>query len=146
MRVLPGRLSVTRTFGDFEAKLSENGSRCIIPIPEIKSFEVTDEHDFIVMGCDGIFDRMNNSDAVKCIWKSTVENKQKEVHEQAAVGVEWLIKNSLLRKTLDNVTVVVVAFSGFKRRVWGRAEPVVKRETQSLSPGAENRVDDLPES
>jgi hypothetical protein len=29
------------------------------------------------------------------------------------LGVEYIIKNALLRRTLDNVTVVIIAFDGF---------------------------------
>lgn len=39
--------------------------------------------------------------------------KSANVHQQAGLGVEYIIKNALLRRTLDNVTVVVVAFENF---------------------------------
>ena len=35
------------------------------------------------------------------------------------MGVEYILKNSLLRRSLDNVTVVIVAFSNFKHSVFG---------------------------
>jgi len=35
------------------------------------------------------------------------------------MGVEYILKNSLLRRTLDNVTVVMIAFQNFKRAVFG---------------------------
>jgi protein phosphatase 2C family protein 2/3 len=62
LRVLPGRLSVARTFGDPEAKIKAlNGNpNVVIHNPEIKSFKIKREHDFIVLGCDGIFDKMSN--------------------------------------------------------------------------------------
>lgn len=67
LRVLPGRLSVCRTFGDPEAKLPQFGGnpKVIIATPEIKYFEITSSHDFIVMGCDGIFDKLTNQDTIK---------------------------------------------------------------------------------
>jgi len=42
-------------------------------------------------------------------------NKESDVHKQSAVGVERLMKESLIQKTLDNITVVMVAFSGFEK-------------------------------
>ena len=55
-RVLPGRLSVSRTFGDLEAKIQALGGNpnVVVAIPEIRSFRI-DSHeredcDFIVMG------------------------------------------------------------------------------------------------
>ena len=61
-RVFPGRLSVSRTFGDIEAKKSKYGGnqRVVIATPEIKVFKVEDNYDFIVIGCDGIFDKLSN--------------------------------------------------------------------------------------
>jgi len=51
LRVFPGRLSVSRTFGDIEAKLEKLGGNphVVICQPEIKSFKITDEHDFIIL-------------------------------------------------------------------------------------------------
>ena len=50
-RVLPGRLSVCRTFGDIDAKIEKRGGNpnVVVAVPEIKSFRITDEHDFIVI-------------------------------------------------------------------------------------------------
>lgn len=66
LRVLPGRLSVSRTFGDAEAKIAKYGGNpnVVVATPEIKSFKITSAHDFIVLGCDGIFDKISNKDAI----------------------------------------------------------------------------------
>ena len=70
-RVLPGRLSVSRTFGDIEAKNPKYGGKegVVIAQPEISQFSVrSDFHDFIVLGCDGIFDRMTNQHVLDVTW------------------------------------------------------------------------------
>ena len=36
------------------------------------------------------------------------------------MGVEYILKNSLLRRTLDNVTIVLIAFSNFKHAAFGQ--------------------------
>jgi len=37
----------------------------VVATPEIKSFKIQqNEHDFIVLGCDGIFDKMNNKETI----------------------------------------------------------------------------------
>jgi protein phosphatase 2C family protein 2/3 len=66
LRVFPGRLSVARTFGDIEAKRARFGGNpnVIVCDPEIRSFKIESHFDFILMGCDGIFDRLNNRDVV----------------------------------------------------------------------------------
>ena len=58
MRVYPGRLSVSRTFGDIEAKLSNFGGipNVVIAEPEITVLKISKEHDFLILGCDGVFD------------------------------------------------------------------------------------------
>lgn len=123
--MLPGRLSVSRTFGDAEAKLSKQGGNpnVVISTPEIKSFRITKDHDFIVMGCDGIFDKLSNKETIQCVWNSVRDNKTmnfaNNVHKQSGMGVEYILKNSLLRRTLDNVTVVMISFSNFKHAVFG---------------------------
>jgi hypothetical protein len=35
------------------------------------------------------------------------------------MGVDYILKNSLLRRSLDNVTVVIIGFSNFKHTVFG---------------------------
>lgn len=70
-RVLPGRLSVSRTFGDVEAKLKIYGGTpfVISAEPDIRQFKVMNgEHDFLIMGCDGIFDKLTNREVIDLIW------------------------------------------------------------------------------
>jgi protein phosphatase 2C family protein 2/3 len=72
MRIFPGRLSVSRSFGDVEAKIVEFGGNpnVLIALPEIKAFKIKKEHDFVVLGCDGIFDRISNREAVQLVWNA----------------------------------------------------------------------------
>ena len=129
LRVLPGRLSVCRSFGDPEAKIAAlNGNPgVVIHNPDIKSFQIKKEHDFIVLGCDGIYDKLSNNDSILAVWKAALDNKShpsvrgkaQDVHKLCGMGVEYIIKNSLLRRSLDNVTVVIIAFSNFKHALFG---------------------------
>lgn len=68
-RVFPGRLSVTRTFGDIEAKFPQfNGNpKAIVCDPEIRSIVISENDDFILLACnsfsiqgDGIYDKLSN--------------------------------------------------------------------------------------
>lgn len=51
IRVFPGRLSVSRTFGDTEAKITSKGGNpnVVIPMPEIQSFKLDKGHDFMIL-------------------------------------------------------------------------------------------------
>jgi len=53
------------------------------------------DHDFILMGCDGIFDKMNNTDAVNSVWKSVEDNQFDNIHSYATEGVDYIMKNAL---------------------------------------------------
>ena len=71
VRVIPGRLSVSRTFGDCQAKMEKyNGNPNVVIVdPEIHHVKISDEaHDFILLGCDGIFDRMSTEHVCQEIW------------------------------------------------------------------------------
>ena len=52
-RIIPGRLSVSRSFGDIEAKNYRLGGlpNVLISSPEISVFKLEDNIDFIILGC-----------------------------------------------------------------------------------------------
>jgi len=127
-RVLPGRLSVSRTFGDVEAKVERYGGnpRVVISTPDIKSFKITKDHDFIILGCDGIFDKLTNKEAIQCVWNSIKNELALNVHQQCAVGIETILKNALMKRSLDNVTSLIIAFEEFNEAVFGNEKGEVK--------------------
>jgi protein phosphatase 2C family protein 2/3 len=77
IRVLPGRLSVSRTFGDPEAKLAYRGGNMNVvkAEPEIRSFQIQKNHDFIILASDGVYDKMSNEDISRGVWESCDKNK-----------------------------------------------------------------------
>ena len=117
-RVHPGRLSVSRTIGDIDAKMSKYGGNpnVIISTPEIFSFELNSAHDFIFLGCiinniigDGIYDSMTNDNIGKSIL-TTLKTGNDSIHKLSGKAVEEVIRLSMLNKTLDNVTGVLIVF------------------------------------
>ena len=66
LRVLPGRLSVSRTIGDAEAKLPKYGGipDVISAVPDIFCFKIDEDYDFLMLGCDGIFDKLDNAEII----------------------------------------------------------------------------------
>jgi protein phosphatase 2C family protein 2/3 len=61
---MPGRLSVSRTFGDCLAKLEQYGGNpnVIISEPEIMVFDINNSTDYILLGSDGVFDKLTNEE------------------------------------------------------------------------------------
>ena len=130
---------MSRTFGDLEAKLPKYGGvpGVVVAEPEIRTFKITKSHDFIILGSnfycnhrvfltsflgDGIYDKVDSEDLVGIIWESAYEKRCSDIHQQSSSCVEALMKESLVRRTLDNITVVMIAFSGFKHMLFPKSK------------------------
>ena len=125
-RVFPGRLSVSRTFGDIKSKNEKFGGKkgVIIPNPDITEFELDNEFDFMVIGCDGIFDVLSNEDLLK-IWNIVLREQKdkiirnKNIEESDEIDISDLcgdfagliIKSAMSRDSFDNVSCIVVVFN-----------------------------------
>jgi protein phosphatase 2C family protein 2/3 len=118
VRLLPGRLSVSRSFGDAEAKIERFGGNpsVLIATPDIRSFKISPDHDFVLLGSDGVFDKLTNKEAVADVWASLAKGREPTLHRQCGAAVESVLRDSLERRSLDNVTVVMIAFKGFKQK------------------------------
>ena len=138
-RVFPGRLSVCRTFGDIEAKLPrlDGNPKVVVSDPDITSFKIDkNKHDFIVLGCDGIYDKLDNSDSIHMPWQAcladelnyhqfsalqekpglTLSKEQDERrHRLAGLAVDSILKSSAVRRSADNITAVTITFDNFYR-------------------------------
>jgi len=88
-------LSVARTFGDIEAKRARFGGNqnVIVCEPEIRCFKIESNFDYILIGCDGIFDRLNNREIVNQVWESTTDLARNPSHSRKNMSVA----NSLLQ-------------------------------------------------
>ena len=131
-RVFPGSLSVSRTIGDAASKISALGGnpKVVISEPDIYCLELGKEDiDFIILGCDEIYDQLTSEDIIECAWKmidfskkyNSKENKnnnEKDEEEKDEIDlfttcahiVDFILKVSMSRKSFDNVTCLIVAF------------------------------------
>ena len=112
-RVLPGRLSVSRTIGDIEAKGMQFGGNpnVVIPYPDIYFYDLEkDNIDFLILGCDGIYDQISSEEILDCAWM-IFKNKEinYNLHQKCGIIVDFILKASMARKSFDNITCVVVA-------------------------------------
>ena len=41
----------------------------LIAEPEIKAFRIKKDHDFIILACDGIFDKLTSREVIKLVWE-----------------------------------------------------------------------------
>ena len=134
-RVYPGSLSVSRTIGDAAAKFSDFGGNpnVVISEPDIYCFDLEkNDIDFLILGCDGIYDHMTSKDVFNCAWTMIdyyrnynlqIEEKNKnernennekiDIYTACANIVDFILKASMSRKSFDNVTCVIVSFKDF---------------------------------
>ncbi|CAH8323613.1 unnamed protein product [Eruca vesicaria subsp. sativa] len=102
---LNGELSVTRALGDWDMKRSPHGSKSpLISEPEIKQITLTEEDEFLVMGCDGIWDVLTSQEAVSIVKRGL--NR----HDDPTRCARELVMEALRLSTFDNLTAVVVCF------------------------------------
>ena len=102
----------------------------IIPEPDIYVFDFyKDNVDYIIMGCDGIFDRIKSYEIFECV--DTIVEKEKELiknnirynnsfntlydkklNMNSTCGniVDIILRLSMLRKSYDNVTCIMITF------------------------------------
>ena len=117
LRVSPGKLSVSRTIGDIEAKDPKCGGNpnVIISIPEIKYFDNTDKNDFILIFCDGVYEKLKNKDIIDCIWKEIKEKKFIDVHNMAGYSIEKLIDKCINEDSSDNLTAIMICLKNYEK-------------------------------
>eukprot|EP00591_Stephanopyxis_turris_P012911 CAMPEP_0195518858 /NCGR_PEP_ID=MMETSP0794_2-20130614/13806_1 /TAXON_ID=515487 /ORGANISM="Stephanopyxis turris, Strain CCMP 815" /LENGTH=257 /DNA_ID=CAMNT_0040647887 /DNA_START=143 /DNA_END=916 /DNA_ORIENTATION=+ len=93
-RVL-GILAVARSFGDHGLK------QFVSARPHITITEVTPEHDFIALCCDGVFDVMEDDDVVEFIRENSKNGPNPKISQM-------LVEEALKRRSTDNITALVV--------------------------------------
>ncbi|KAL2241120.1 probable protein phosphatase 2C 47 [Sesamum indicum] len=102
---LNGQLSVARALGDWHMK-GPKGSTCPLSSePELEEMVLTEEDEFLIIGCDGLWDVMSSQYAV------TIVRKELMMHNDPDKCSRVLVREALKRNTCDNLTVLVVCFS-----------------------------------
>ncbi|PON64879.1 Protein phosphatase [Parasponia andersonii] len=136
---LNGYLSVTRALGDWDLKLPLGSSSPLIAEPDVQQVVLTEDDEFLVIGCDGIWDVMSSQYAVSLVRRGL---RRHDDPEQCA---RELVREALRLNTSDNLTVVVICFSS-PSRVF---EPAPRQRPRfracSLSEEARSRLKSLLE-
>ena len=68
---------MSRTFGDIESKDELFGEKkgVVVALPDVSEFYLNEDYNFIVIGCDGIFDVLSNTEIIDFI-KMAIEIKK----------------------------------------------------------------------
>ncbi|KAL4560161.1 hypothetical protein LXL04_032310 [Taraxacum kok-saghyz] len=125
---LNGELAVTRALGDWYMKSPAGSESPLIAKPEVSQSVLSEEDEFMIIGCDGIWDVMSNQEAVGFV------RRELRKHNDPERCAKELVGRALELKTGDNLTAIVVCF---KKRV----EPIrPKFRCNGLSEDAKSRL------
>ncbi|KAF8393297.1 hypothetical protein HHK36_021538 [Tetracentron sinense] len=102
---LNGQLNVARALGDWhmEGMKGQDGGP-LSADPELMRTRLTEEDEFLIMGCDGIWDVFRSQNAVDFARRKLQE------HNDPVTCSKDLVDEALKRKSGDNLAVVVVCF------------------------------------
>lgn len=118
-RVMPGRLSVSRTFGDIAAKYKElEGIPGVVSAePDIYEIELSDDLDFVILACDGVFDRLENDYIVDLVWTEVKKHTFPDIHTACEYMIHLIFRHSVQKLSYDNISIIFLAFKGFSDRL-----------------------------
>ncbi|RID63452.1 hypothetical protein BRARA_E02459 [Brassica rapa] len=103
-----GELAVTRALGDWSLKRYSSLGGSLSPLisdPEIKQVVLTEEDEFLIMGCDGVWDVMTSQYAV------TFARQGLRRHGDPRRCAMELGREAFRLNSADNVTVLVICFT-----------------------------------
>ncbi|KAF3781153.1 putative protein phosphatase 2C 27 [Nymphaea thermarum] len=125
--------SALRALSDGHMKGSKGSFGPLSAEAELRTTTLTQEDEFLVMGCDGLWDVMSSQYAV------TMARRELMLHNDPERCSRELVREALKRNTCGNLTVVVICFSADPPP---RLEPE-PRVRRSLSAEALNSLREL---
>uniref|UniRef100_A0A0C9S3F6 protein-serine/threonine phosphatase n=1 Tax=Wollemia nobilis TaxID=56998 RepID=A0A0C9S3F6_9CONI len=102
---LNGDLSVSRALGDWDTKMTKGSLGPLSAEPEFRQALLSEEDEFLIIGCDGIWDVMTSECAVSIVRRELM------LHNNPEQCSKELVLKALRHGSQDNLTVVVVCFS-----------------------------------
>ncbi|XP_059317833.1 probable protein phosphatase 2C 49 [Lycium ferocissimum] len=103
---LNGDLAITRALGDWYMKLPFGSASPLTAEPEVKQTLLTEDDEFMILGCDGIWDVMSNQEAVNVV------RHELRLHNDPQQSARELVNQALCKDdTDDNLTAIVVCFT-----------------------------------
>jgi serine/threonine protein phosphatase PrpC len=119
-REYPSDLAVMRTIGDVKVKKKEFGGKSgtIINKPEIFIYDLTSADDFLILGCDGIYDDLSNQEVINAAWyiyKNRSKEKNYDINELTQDACDMVIKYAMEKKTSDNLSCIIIGLEGLEK-------------------------------
>ena len=111
-----GNLNLTRGFGDLEYKQNKNlkpEEQMITANPDIKVVDYGDDVDFVIIGCDGIWDCLTNQKACDFVSKRLKDTPDIKISKIIEEMLDEIVAKDLYNDTgvgCDNMTCIVIVF------------------------------------
>ena len=102
---LNGAISITRALGDWEMKFPVGSPSPLISEPDIRQMILTEEDEFLIIGCDGIWDVLSSQNAVSLVRRGMRQ------HNNPQQCARDLVMEAVRLNTSDNLTVIVIFLS-----------------------------------
>ncbi|CAM0953000.1 unnamed protein product [Alopecurus aequalis] len=106
-----GSLNLTRAIGDMELKTNEDlpwDKQIVSAEPEVKTVTLSDDDEFMVLACDGIWDCMSSQEVVDFV------HEKLNTEDSLSAVCEKMLDRCLAKEAggdgCDNMTVIVVQF------------------------------------
>lgn len=132
---------MSRTLGDADAKLSRFGGNpmCVVCKPDIKEIDLKEKDDFLLIGCDGVFDKMTNKDVIRAIWNNN--EYCKDYHKFTGNGVDNLMNEVFMSRSSDNISVIMITFENYHRHFNEILHQKEKYRRKKIEEGAINEIE-----
>ncbi|KAF9428408.1 Protein phosphatase 2C 2 [Podila epigama] len=136
-----GSLALSRALGDFEFKMNATlgpEDQIVTANPDVVEHHITEEDEFLVLACDGIWDCMTSQEVVSFVRKGIADRIPLEVICESTMDHCLASDSEVAYIGCDNMTMMIVAIlNGKTIEEW--YEVVGHRVSERLGP-----VDDTP--
>jgi len=111
-----GRLAVARGFGAYPYKDKKTlGPRYVTVEPEIKTFPITNDTEFIIIASDGVWDKLTNDEAIELVRTKLGDLKTNETFingkEKFVFDVCMdIVREADARQSSDNISCIIIVF------------------------------------
>lgn len=107
-----GNLALSRAIGDFEFKKSINlpaEEQIVTALPDIIEHELSDDDEFVVLACDGIWDCLTSQQVVEVVRRGIHDGKSLQEISEGLIDICLAPTSTGSGIGCDNMSVIIVA-------------------------------------
>lgn len=104
-----GTLGVSRALGDYDFKEGCSENHLVSNCPDVMEFKITSETDFMILGCDGVWDVVTNEEACHAV-STALSTGTGNAQEVVQLASQALVDLAIEKYSSDNISAVVVTF------------------------------------